>query len=114
MKLFQLATDYIILKQSMGMRFRAESVILKAFCRAMGDIDIAQVSPNSVQKYLAGTGPLTTFWHRKFDALNGFYRFAHSRGYISSSPLPTIIPKRPPPFQPYIYTHDQLLSVTIN
>ena len=40
MKLYQLATEYITLKQSMGMRFRAESVILKAFCRAMGEIDI--------------------------------------------------------------------------
>ena len=107
MKLSQLATKYIIFKQSMGMRFRAESVILKAFCRAMGDINIAQVTPNSVQHYLTGTGPITTFWHRKFDALSGFYRFALSRGYVSSSPLPTIIPKRPAPFQPYIYTHDQ-------
>lgn len=107
MKLSQIATKYIIFKQSMGMRFRAESVILKAFCRAMGDIDIAQITPNSVQDYLTGTGPITTFWHRKFDALSGFYRFALSRGYVSSSPLPTIIPKRPAPFQPYIYTHDQ-------
>ena len=115
MKLSQLVTGYIIFKQSMGMRFRAESVILKAFCRAMGDIDIAQVKANSVQDYLAGTGPITTFWHRKFDALSGFYRFALNRGYVSSSPLPTIIPKRPVPFQPYIYTQDQfrrLLEMT--
>lgn len=107
MKIIQLTTQYITLKQSMGMRFRAESVILKAFCRAMGDIDIAQITPNSAKDYLNGTGPITTFWHRKFEALCGFYRFAISRGYISSSPLPTIIPKRPGPFQPYIYTHDQ-------
>lgn len=107
MKLFQLAIQYITLKQSMGMRFRAESVILKAFCRAMGDIDCTQVTPASAQDYLAGTGPVTTFWHRKFVALSGFYRFAISRGHVSSSPLPTIIPKQPAPFQPYIYTHDQ-------
>lgn len=115
MKLLQLATDYITLKQSMGMRFRAESVILNAFCRAMGDIDIGQVSPNLVHNYLNGTGPITTFWHRKFEALSGFYRFAISRGHISSSPLPMIIPKRPVPFQPYIYTHDQfrrLIEIT--
>lgn len=107
MKLSQLATDYITFKQSMGMRFRAESVILNAFCRAMGDIDIARVTTSLVQSYLNGTGPITTFWHRKFEALSGFYRFTLSRGYVSSSPLPTIIPKRPALFQPYIYTHDQ-------
>jgi integrase/recombinase XerD len=107
MKLFQLAAEYVTFKQSLGMRFRAESVILNAFCRAMGDIDVAQVSPGSVQNYLAGIGPITAFWHRKFEALRGFYRYVLSRGYLSCSPLPTILPKRPAPFQPYIYTHDE-------
>lgn len=107
MRLAQLVTEYITFKQSMGMRFRTESTILKAFCRAMGNIDISQVISDSVQAYLTGTGPITTFWHRKFDALTGFYRFALNRGYIDSSPLPTTIPKRPVPFRPYIYTHEQ-------
>lgn len=107
MKLSQLVAYYITFKQSLGMRFRTESVILNAFCRAMGDTHIVEVAPSLVQSYLNGTGPITTFWHRKFEALSGFYRFAISRGHISSSPLPTIIPKRPASFQPYIYTHDQ-------
>jgi site-specific recombinase XerD len=115
MKLAQLATEYITFKRSMGMRFQTESVILKAFCRAMGDIDIAQVDTNSIQDYLIGSSPITTFWHRKFDALKGFYQFVISGGHISSSPLPTIIPKRPTSFRPYIYTHEQfrqLLEMT--
>jgi site-specific recombinase XerD len=107
MKLAQLAIEYITFKQSMGMRFRTESAILKAFCHTMGDIDISQVISHSVLAYLTGTGPITTFWHRKFDALTGFYRFTLSRGYIASSPLPTSIPERPDPFRPYIYTHEQ-------
>jgi hypothetical protein len=107
MKLSQLADEYVTFKRSLGMRFRTESVILNAFCRAMGDIDITQVSSGSVQNYLAGTGPITAFWHRKFEALSGFYRYVVSRGHISLSPLPTIFPKRPTPFQPYIYTHDE-------
>jgi integrase len=40
--------------------------------------------------------------------LSGFYRFALSRGYVTCSPLPTTVPKRPPPFQPYIYSRKQL------
>ena len=78
MKLSQLANEYVMLKQSMGMRFRTESVILNAFCQAMEDIDIAQVTIGAVQNYLNGTGTITTFWHRKYDALKGFYRFALS------------------------------------
>jgi site-specific recombinase XerD len=107
MKLSQLAIEYVTFKQSLGMRFQTESVILNAFCRAMGDIDITQVSSGPVQNYLAGTGPITSFYHRKFEALSGFYRYVVSRGHISSSPLPTILPKRPAPFQPYIFTHDE-------
>ncbi|MFH1674221.1 MAG: tyrosine-type recombinase/integrase [Pseudomonadota bacterium] len=107
MKLSQIVTQYIMFKQSMGMRFRTESAILNAFCRATGNIDISKVTSDSVQAYLNGTGPITPFWHRKFDALNGFYRFALSRDYIASSPLPTTIPKRPALFHPYIYTHEQ-------
>jgi len=107
MKLSQLAAEYVTFKQSLGMRFRTESVILNAFCRAMRDTDVTQVSSGSVQNYLAGTGPITTFYHRKFEALSGFYRYVVSRGHILCSPLPTILPKRPASFQPYIYTHDQ-------
>ena len=107
MKISDLVAEYVVIKKSMGMRFRTESVILNAFCRAMNDIDIIQVDPKSVQDYLRGTGPITTFWHRKFEALNGFYRFTLSRGYVPCSPLPTIIPKRPTSFQPYIYTRDE-------
>lgn len=115
MKLLQLASEYVALKQSMGMRFRTESVILNAFCRKMGDIDVVNVTSDSTMNYLAGTGAITSFWHRKFEALSGFYRFALSRGHVSSSPLPTFIPRRPASFRPYIYTHDQfrrLISVT--
>jgi len=115
MRLAQLAAEYVTFKQSLGMRFRTESVILQAFCRAMGDIDVTQVRSGPVQNYLAGTGPITTFWHRKFEALNGFYRYAVSRGHTSLSPLPTILPKRPALFQPYIYPPDEyhkLLEMT--
>lgn len=115
MKLSQIAAEYVTFKQSLGMRFRAESVILNAFCRAMGNIDITQVSPDQVEIYLAGKSKITSFWHRKFQALSGFYSYAISRGRVSCSPLPKTLPKRPAPFKPYIYTHDEyrrLLSMT--
>jgi integrase/recombinase XerD len=111
MKLARLTAEYVTFKQSLGTRFRTESVILKAFCGALGDIDISQVSPRSVQDYLAGTGSITAFWHRKFEALSGFYRWAISRGHVFHSPLPLISPKRPITFQPYIYTLDEYRSL---
>jgi integrase len=104
----QAVLDYITLKQSLGSRFHAETTILKAFRHALGDIALVDVQPDQVARYLAGSGPVTRFWHRKYEALSGFYRFALSRGYVTCSPLPTTVPKRPPPFQPYIYSRKQL------
>ena len=104
MMLAQAVADYVTLKQALGMRFRTEARILTAFARALGAVALREVTPQAVQAYLAGPGPLTTFWHRKFEALTGFYRFAVGRGYAADSPLPTIVPKRPAPFVPYLYT----------
>lgn len=107
MNLAALTAQYVSYKQSMGMRFHTEARTLRSFCRAMGDIAVAEVAVDRVRAYIAGTGPVTRFWHRKHEVLRGFYRFAMARGYATSSPLPKIVPK-PPHFVPYIYSQDEL------
>ena len=74
----------------------------------MGDIDIEEVIPGAVEAFLSRTGHITGFLHQKYIILNNFYRFALSRGYIDSCPLPKIVPKRPEPMKPYIYTTEEL------
>ena len=108
MNLAQVVHDYVALKQSMGSRFRTEATILKAFCKAVGDVVITDLEPQQVESYLAGAGPVTRHWHRKYEALSGFYRFALGRGYVPLSPLPRTVPKRPQPFRPYIFSEKQL------
>ena len=107
MKLRKLVVEYVEFKQSMGMRFNAERVILNAFCKSFGNVDIQEVKPDSVIAYLSGRGPITSFWHRKFEALNGFYRYAIGRGHVALSPLPSKKPKRPKPYVAYIYTTEE-------
>src|SRR5713226_7464516 len=107
MKLSALATHYVAYKQAMGMRFHTEARPLRSFCRTMGDIAIADIAADRVHAYIAGAGPVTLFWHRKYEVLRGFYRFAMARGYAAGSPLPKIIPK-PPQFVPYIFSHEEL------
>jgi len=92
MSLSEVVSRYVASKQSMGMRFHTESRTLKSFCKAMGDIGIADVQPVGVQSFLAGTGPITRFWQRKHEVLRGFYRFAVARGYTAVSPLPARVP----------------------
>ncbi|OGS02648.1 MAG: integrase [Elusimicrobia bacterium RIFCSPLOWO2_12_FULL_59_9] len=111
MKLARLADEYIRFKRSLGMRFSTEPVVLKCFCQAMGDIDVGEVSPSQMLAFLNGKGPITTFWHQKFVMLKGLYGFAVARGYATSAPLPTVLPKRPSGLVPYIYTVDELRRI---
>ena len=108
MKISQIVQEYVGLKQAMGSRFHAESVILKAFSKAMQDAPLAEVTAERVMAFIAGTGCVTRFWHRKHEALRGFYRFAIARGYTQCYPLPEKLPRPARVFTPYIYTSEEL------
>jgi integrase/recombinase XerD len=108
MRVAEAVGAYVDYKQSLGMRFVTEARTLKSFCRALGDMEMNQVESDRVDAYLAGKGSVTRFWHRKLDALRGFYRFALARGYATYSPLPRVAPQQPPPFVPYIYSRDEI------
>jgi integrase len=108
MKLHALVEAYIGYKQSLGMRFRSQAAVLRAFKRAMGDIALAEVKPEAVLAFIAGTGPITARWRENHRVLGGFYRYAVGRGFTTVSPLPTDIPRPPTPLTPYIYTVEEL------
>ena len=48
MRLRDIVEAYIDYKQSLGMRFRSQAAVLRAFYRAIGDIAVAEVKPESV------------------------------------------------------------------
>jgi integrase/recombinase XerD len=109
MNLQQLIERYIAYRQSLGEQFKANACILRVFGRSVGSrSEVGDVRPEQVSTFLAGHGPITRYWFAKYDALRGLYRYAVSRGYVATLPLPTRLPKRPPPFVPYIYSHEEL------
>jgi integrase/recombinase XerD len=108
MSLATLVETYIAFKRSLGMHFRTEATQLHLFCRAMGDVDIADVTPAAVHRFIAGRGPVTAYWTCKLTILSGFYRYVLSRGFVTTSPLPATLPRLPPPPTPYIYSVDEL------
>lgn len=109
MNLQLLIKQYLSYRKSLGWQDCSESGYLGGFGRFMGpDADIADVRIKHVQAFLAGTGPLTSTWHTKHTILRSFYRYAVSHGYAAVAPLPTTVPKRPPRFVPYIYSHEEL------
>jgi integrase/recombinase XerD len=80
MNLQAICEQYAAFRKTLGERFETNGRQLKAFCRAMGpNIDIAEVSPEKVNTFLVGKGPLTTSWYVRHNALLGFYRYAISR-----------------------------------
>jgi len=110
MKLDQLINQYIFYRKSLGEKFKTNERYLKAFCKAMGPSrSIKAISKKMVNTFLYDTsGTITSGWFIKHTALRGFYQYAMTRNYIMEIPLPHILPKRPQPFVPYIYSNAEL------
>ena len=108
MTLADAIANYVDLKQSMGMRFRNERCILKALHRQVGDVDLTEVSTEAVAAFLAGRGPITATWLNKHRALRRFYEHWITRGRVSRSPVPTVVPRVAQNFVPHIYSTDEL------
>lgn len=109
MTLHCLITQYIAFRASLGEDFSSQARVLRQFSRVMGpEREAHEVQPDGVRTFLDGTRPLSSYWHRKQSILRGFYRYAITRGLLTSSPLPAQAPKRPPTMTPYIYTHEEL------
>ena len=118
MNLQQLIEQYVVYRQTLGERFLTNAGILRAFSRLLGSLaDVSDVRVEQITAFLQGKGPVTSAWHVRYAALEGFYRYAISRGYADTSPLPVTTPKRPPHFIPYIYSRDELrrlLAATVS
>jgi site-specific recombinase XerD len=107
--LHALVERYIALHRALGKPFVTNASRLRGFVRAMGpDASIGDVTPERVTAFLTGGGPRTRNYHVKHSILRGFFLYARSRGHLSAIPLPALVPKPPPPFQPYIYSHEEL------
>jgi site-specific recombinase XerD len=104
MTLADLVQRYVAFKRALGLRFESEANLLRAYCRALGAIEAAAVTPEAVRAFLAGSGPVTTFWHLKYRILRSFYRYAVGREFVAHSPLPPTVPRCPPGLVPYIYS----------
>jgi integrase/recombinase XerD len=109
MNLQRLIEQYIAFQQSLGTSFQYDAITLRAFGRALGGrARVADVCPQQVEAFLGKARPVTITWHTKLSRLRAFFRYAESRGYVAAAPLPRVIPKRPPPFVPYIFSHEEL------
>lgn len=111
MKLQPAIDQYVSHKRSLGMQCKTMARILRAFCKATGDVNVDEVSEAAAHAFIYSSGPVTSTLHGKFHVLRGFYRYLFSRGYLTRSPLPTQVPKEPERLIPYIYSREELQCV---
>jgi hypothetical protein len=88
MRLSRVVESYIAHKRSLGMLFNSDAVLLHAYVKAMGDVDIRRIRPAAVRQFLYGVGPVTAYWFSKYHSLNPFYRYAIAHHHVSKNPLP--------------------------
>jgi integrase/recombinase XerD len=109
MRLQTVIERYITFRRGLGAVFRGEAYLTRSFGKAMGvKTHIAEITEMQVRAFLAGKGQLTRAWHVKHSTLSVFFRYAVGRGYLKSSPMPTVVPKALPRFVPYIYSPEEL------
>lgn len=110
MMLNQLVTQYIHYRKCLGEKFKTNEHYLKAFCKVVGsEADIQSISLDIINNFLYGDAhTVTSSWLVKHAALFGFYQYALTRDYVTKVPLPSILPKRPQGFVPYIYSQSEL------
>lgn len=111
MTLSRCIDEYVRHRRSLGVCFHGEQVRLSAFVKSVGDLALADVSPEAVRRYLDGTGPVTQAWFCRFHTVTGFYRFAITRQYVDRSPMPPRLPKPPAEFIPYIYSETDMRAL---
>jgi integrase/recombinase XerD len=103
--------EYVRHRRSLGVCFHGEQVRLRALAKSVGDIALADVTPEAVRRYIDGKGPVTQSWFCRFHTVAGFYRFAMARHYADHSPLPPRPPKPPAAFIPYIYSEQDVRAL---
>src|ERR1022692_4629821 len=107
MRLHKVVDGYLTYKKSLGMRFKNEGFALRAFCRAMGDIELGHADPAAVLAFI-GDSRMPGRWRCYYRIFKSFYRYALERGFVRTSPLSGCPPRFPAQTPPYIYSTDEL------
>ena len=103
--------SYVAWRRDHGAKFDAGAHVLHRFGRHVGEsVDCGSVTAADVLAFLAGSGRLTRHRANKHSALNGFYRYAVSRGLVARSPLPAPEdePRKPRSAPPYVFSREEL------
>src|SRR5207237_6147683 len=95
MNLPKAIDQYVTHKRSLGMQCKTMARILRAFCKAMGDVNVDEVRAVAASAFIYGKGPVTSNLHGKLHVLRGCYCYLSSRGDVTNSTPPSQNPQEP-------------------
>lgn len=111
MTLHAAIDSFLAFKRALGMKYSAESRILRSFGRATGDIGLDAIRPETVRQFWRGSGALTQWHVRKHSVLRGFFQHWVAHGHIEASPMRETPPGVPRSFRPCIYAPQDLVRL---
>ena len=82
--------------------------ILRPFARAIGDIAVQDIDPETTREFCRGKGAPARWWERKDETLRGFFAWLANRRHPAACPLPPHRPRVRRSFQPYNYSRHEL------
>jgi integrase/recombinase XerD len=111
MKLADAITEYITHMQASGRDYVAQITLFRHFSRSMEDVEVRDVPPEAVRRFLESKGTSAGYRRGIHCTLGRFYRYLIAQGHAISYPLPMVLPKSPADFTPYIYSIEELRSL---
>ena len=111
MKLKTAIEDYVRHKENLGTDFEESARLLRRCGRIWGDISVNDLTPEATKSFIFGNGPVSSTLHTRFLIIRGLIRYMLARNYITSSPLPVDIPKKPEGLIPHIYSKAELRRI---
>jgi integrase/recombinase XerD len=113
MKLSTVIAEYVQVNEAMGVNLRTTKSHFRSLTKIVGDVEIDAIDEKQVGQYLMGSGPLTGTYFGKYSAINSLFKFACVREYMTQTPLPKTLPEKPPKFEPYIYSTEEIRKILI-
>jgi len=109
MKTSVVIEEYLAYKKALGRVFKTDTYRLHAFLRHVGDATMDSITVEEVQAFLEGTlRVVSPVWFGKFSALSGLFKYAASRGYLNRALLPAVLPRKPSPYNAFLYSVEQV------
>ena len=101
--------EFVTHKRALGLVYWRTEYHLRSLLGQVGDVELRGISVQQVEQFLKRQArAITRFWLSKYRAAGVFFRYAISRGYMESAPLPKSVPKMPAQFVPYLYSTDEM------